>query len=53
MKIKLSNGNTCGENLIGCNNINSGFSTITIPIIGSDEKDYSIIVSYYGKISIV
>lgn len=52
MKIKLSNGNICGENLSGCSSINSGFSTITIPIIGSDEKDYSIIVSYYGKISV-
>lgn len=27
----------------------NGFATITIPIIGSDEKDYSIIISYYGK----
>ena len=25
----------------------SGFNTFTIPIIGSDEKDYSIIISYY------
>lgn len=26
-----------------------GFFTLKIPIIGSDEKDYSIIISYYGK----
>ena len=25
---------------------------ITIPIIGDDEKDYTILISYYGKINI-
>ena len=34
---------------ITLNNPINGFATITIPIIGSDEKDYSIIISYYGK----
>ena len=29
-----------------------GFSTITIPIIGPDEKDYSIIISYYGEVEV-
>lgn len=28
------------------------FATITIPIIGPDEKDYSIIISYYGIVEI-
>lgn len=30
----------------------TGFQKITIPIIGPDEKDYSIIISYYGKVTI-
>lgn len=29
-----------------------GFHKITIPIIGPDEKDYSIIISYYGTVTI-
>ena len=29
-----------------------GFFTMTIPIMGDDGKDYSIIISYYGEISI-
>lgn len=53
MQIKLGNGSSCGENLSGCNDMSSaGFSTITIPIIGNDRKDYSIIISYYGIVSI-
>lgn len=31
-------------------NFNNGFATLKIPIIGSDGKDYSIIISYYGKV---
>lgn len=30
----------------------TGFQKIVIPIMGSDEKDYSIIISYYGKVTI-
>ena len=43
---------TCGSNLSGCSNVNNSFSTITIPLIGPDEKDYSIIISYYGTVTI-
>ncbi|MBQ3021112.1 MAG: prepilin-type N-terminal cleavage/methylation domain-containing protein [Bacilli bacterium] len=32
--------------------VTDGFYTITIPIIGSDGKDYSIIISYYGTVKI-
>ena len=53
-QIKLGNvtTNKCGSNLSGCSNVNNSFSTITIPIIGPDEKDYSIIISYYGTVTI-
>lgn len=53
MKLNIGDSN-CGSDLIGCSNQNNSvFSTITIPIIGPDGKDYSIIISYYGKVSIV
>ena len=52
IKIGNSSANKCGSNLSGCSNASNVFSTITIPIIGPDEKDYSIIISYYGTISI-
>lgn len=50
MKMKI-NGSICGQDLSGCSS-SSGFATITIPIIGEDEKDYSIIISYYGTVLI-
>lgn len=53
IKIGKSNGNTCGSNLSGCTSSSGDvFSTITIPIIGPDEKDYSIVISYYGRVII-
>lgn len=53
-EIMLDNtNNSCGSTLIGCSSTsNDIFSKITIPIIGPDEKDYSIIISYYGKVTI-
>lgn len=54
MKITLNNeSNSCNyDTLYSCSNIDKGFMSINIPIIGSDGKDYSIIISYYGKVSI-
>lgn len=53
MKIKLGSYSSCGSDLSRCNNTEEKeFTTITIPIIGEDEKDYSIIISYYGIVSI-
>lgn len=64
ININLGSGNTCDsctydKNVSNCNsNLNcfsqteDKFSTITIPIIGPDEKDYSIIISYYGTVTI-
>lgn len=52
-EIVLGNtGNSCGSNLSGCSTLSDIFSKITIPIIGPDEKDYSIIISYYGTVTI-
>lgn len=52
-KIVLGNtGNSCGSNLSGCTTSSDIFSKITIPIIGPDEKDYSILISYYGTVTI-
>lgn len=34
------------------NNTNKRLLKITIPIIGDDEKDYTILISYYGKVNI-
>lgn len=45
--------NSCGSNLSECSTSSDDiFSKITIPIIGPDEKDYSIIISYYGTVTI-
>lgn len=64
ININLGSGNTCDactydKNVNDCNSslncssqTEDKFSTITIPIIGPDEKDYSIIISYYGKVTI-
>ena len=57
--IKYSNSNDKNCNLTGnsdiCGAITNNdeiFHKIEIPIIGDDEKDYSILISYYGKLSI-
>lgn len=67
ININLGEGNKCNTCLYNKNNQNKNscslgcssqdltkkqFSTITIPIIGSDGKDYSIIISYYGTVTI-
>ena len=36
----------------GCNNNEANLYKIVIPIIGSDGKDYSILISYYGKVTV-
>ena len=35
-----------------CNNEENNFYKIVIPIIGSDGKDYSILISYYGIVTV-
>ena len=52
-KIEYTNANNVSrkyDNLLS--GTTTGFHKITIPIIGPDEKDYSIIISYYGKVTI-
>ena len=39
--------------VLGYPNIYDDFYKIEIPIIGSDGKDYSIIISYYGKVTVI
>lgn len=57
--IKYSNSNNENCNLTGnsdscgiITNTNKIFHKIEIPIIGDDEKDYSILISYYGILNI-
>lgn len=57
--IKYSNSNNYNCVLTGNNpncetttNNDKFFHKIEIPIIGDDEKDYSILISYYGKLNI-
>lgn len=54
-KMKINTSNSCYYNgMDTCNDLTTpGFATIKIPIIGSDGKDYSIIISYYGKVLVV
>ena len=40
------------DSSVGCNNSNANFYKISIPIIGSDGKDYTILISYYGKVTV-
>lgn len=57
-KIQYTNANNTSKTYDKLNEIPSyektttGFQKIVIPIIGPDEKDYSIIISYYGKVTI-
>ena len=44
-------GNIDG-NSSDCSNNSSNFYKIVVPIIGSDGKDYSILISYYGKVEV-
>lgn len=58
--IKYSNSNSNNNCVLTGNNPNCETTTnndkifhkIEIPIIGDDEKDYSILISYYGKLNI-
>ena len=51
-KLLIKNSNSeCDYSSIGsCSFSNIGFYKIEIPIIGDDDKDYTIIISYYGII---
>lgn len=40
------------SNVASCSNTDSGFYKIQIPIIGEDGKDYTILISYYGTVSV-
>ncbi len=52
-KIEYTNANNVSrkyDNLIS--GTTEGLHKITIPIIGPDEKDYSILISYYGRVTV-
>lgn len=54
-KIKYVNANDVSKyyNSLGTSGSSTtGFHKIVVPIIGPDEKDYSIIISYYGTVTI-
>ena len=55
-KLKLVNYNntSCKYSNItnNCSNNDPGFYKIEVPIIGSDGKDYTILISYYGKVTV-
>ena len=52
--IKLvTNNNSCEYDSFNyyCN-VDNGFYKIEVPIIGSDGKDYTILISYYGTVTV-
>ena len=57
LKLVNNNANNTGTCIYpslssSSSNTSAGFYKIEVPIIGSDGKDYTIIISYYGKVSV-